>query len=77
MNFSIGPLVMFGVGAVLVYASIKNLDPRDVVKRALGGNPRVTVPDGTEIREAASKPAPRIYSPAPYITPAPNETRSA
>lgn len=71
---------MFGVGAVLVYASIKNLDPRDVVKRGLGGKVgsggTATVPDGTEIREAVNKPAPRIYSPAPYIAPAPNETRT-
>lgn len=31
-------VVAFGVGAILVYAAIKNKDPRDVVREALGQN---------------------------------------
>ncbi len=32
-------LVTFTVGLVLIYAAIKNRDPRDVVKQALGQQP--------------------------------------
>jgi hypothetical protein len=30
-------VVLFAVGAVLIYAAIKDVDPRDVVKQGLGG----------------------------------------
>lgn len=38
-NFSVLNVTLFGVGAVLIYAAIKDQDPRDVVRVALGQKP--------------------------------------
>jgi len=36
VNFSLVTVVVFGVGAILTYAAVKNQNPADVVRMALG-----------------------------------------
>lgn len=47
-NLSVLNVTLFGVGAVLIYAAVKDIDPRDVVRVALGQKPTHTK-DGTFI----------------------------
>lgn len=37
MNLNLPSLIMFTAGGVLLYAAIKNKNPVDVIKQALGG----------------------------------------
>lgn len=46
MNFSLPTVVMFGIGAILVYSSVKNKDPRNVVREAMGQKPVPTTDKG-------------------------------
>lgn len=47
MNFSPLPVVMLMAGIVLIYAGVKDVDPREVVKNALKGKPTSKKPDLT------------------------------
>lgn len=67
MNFSVLNVTMFGIGAILIYAAIKDQDPRDVVLVALGQKPtHGTFINGVPIRAnvggvgsaAVTQPAP-------------------
>lgn len=37
MNLSLLPVVLFGVGGILIYSAVKGYDPRDVVRNSLTG----------------------------------------
>lgn len=58
MNFSPLPVIMLMAGIVLIYAGVKDVDPRTVVKNALQGKPTVsaTVPMGTGGQSSGFKP---------------------
>jgi hypothetical protein len=36
MKFNLGNIVMFGIGGILLYAAVKDKNPKDVVTAALG-----------------------------------------
>lgn len=58
MNFSPLPVIMLMAGVVLLYAAIKDVDPRDVVKNALQGKPTVPRP-----KDPGYKPPPSGFEP--------------
>lgn len=64
-NLSVVNVAMFGIGAVLIYAAVKNVDPRDVVRVALGQKPAHS---GTFINPAF--PGTGAVGSAAVITPA-------
>lgn len=63
MKFNVLGVVLFVAGFVLVYAGVKDVDPRDVVKAALRGkNPGELSPIGTTVTGGG----------AAQVTPIPN-----
>lgn len=44
MNINLASIVAFSAGVVLIYAAVKNQDPRDVIRRALGNHSGQTRP---------------------------------
>lgn len=40
MNFSVTTVVMLIAGTALMYAAVKNEDPRDIVRKAMGKAPK-------------------------------------
>lgn len=57
MNFTPLPVIMLMVGIVLIYAGVKDVDPRAVVKNALQGKPT------TKSASAGIKPPPSGFDP--------------
>lgn len=49
MNFSPLPVIMLMVGVILIYAGVKDVDPRTVVKNALQGKPTKAASSGSRI----------------------------
>lgn len=62
MNFNLANVILFAVGGVLVYAAVKNLNPKDVVTEAFGG------------AKAQPQKTPDIIPPAPDPKLLPNQT---
>lgn len=44
MNFTPLNVTMIAVGIILIYAALKDVDPRDVVRNGLKGKPTVGTP---------------------------------
>lgn len=69
MKLNLVNVVVFGIGAILVYAAVKDVDPRDLVKQGLGGPaPAKTTAANSALATAPATPAP----PIPTYLPNPN-----
>lgn len=65
MNFSVANITIFTIGVVLIYAAIKDIDPRDVVKSALKGkSPAPVAPPPTPPTETGKPKANQTAWPA-------------
>lgn len=65
-NLNLVNLTILVAGILLIYAAIKDVDPRDVVKNALKGKPTsgATVPDdGKSWNKTTPKPKPTVPTP--------------
>lgn len=58
-------VVIFGVGAILVYSAVKNKNPKDVVNEALSSQSSTKV-KGSSTTTVQPKTQPAIYQ-TPYI----------
>ncbi len=57
MNLGLPSVIIFGVGAILIYAAVKDVDPRDVVKQGLGGEKAQPINNPT-----VRQPSPAVVS---------------
>ena len=58
MNPNLTAIITFAVGSVLMYSAVKNKDPRDVFKEAVGqGKAKPKVPDYTTSPPNTSQPS--------------------
>lgn len=69
MNLSPITLVTFGIGAVLVYAAVKNRDPRTVVRSSLTGAASSKNTANDAPAPASTAPAASWYGTAPAVNP--------
>jgi hypothetical protein len=68
MSLNVTSIVLFVTGVVLLYAGIKNVDPRDVVKKALKGESPAPTPDKADTKQAASEPRDESTPKPPYLS---------
>jgi hypothetical protein len=66
MSLNVTSIVLFVTGVVLLYAGIKNVDPRDVVKKALKGES--PAPEKADTKQTASEPRDESTPKPPYLS---------
>ena len=47
---SVLSVVMFAAGGLLIYAGIKDVDPRDVIRNSMGGTPPPAPPANPSVK---------------------------
>jgi hypothetical protein len=71
MNLNLVNVIVFGIGAILVYGAVKDKDPRKVVQEALGQKAAPGKPANVPAAPKPSGPStvPATYLPPTYIQP--------
>ena len=64
MNINLASIVAFSAGVTLIYSAVKNQDPRDVIRKALGSDVKTMRPISTTTGTGSVGDIPN-YNPTP------------